>query len=86
MLLVNIRSSMGSTWNLINEQGWIDSDYINATNGGNIGIFLQNKTNEVQTINKGDRIGQGMFVSYFTTVDDEPISEERTGGYGSTGK
>lgn len=86
VLLVNIRSSMGSTWNLINEQGWIDSDYITATNGGNIGIFLQNKTNEVQTINKGDRIGQGMFVSYFTTVDDEPISEERTGGYGSTGK
>lgn len=86
VLLVNIRSSMGSTWNLINEQGWIDSDYINATNGGNIGIFLQNKTNEVQTISKGDRIGQGMFVSYFTTVDDEPISEERTGGYGSTGK
>ena len=34
----------------------------------------------------GDRIGQGMFVSYFTTVDDEPIGEERTGGYGSTGK
>ena len=39
VLLINIRSSMGSTWNLINEQGWVDSDYINATNGGNIGIF-----------------------------------------------
>ena len=77
---------MGSTWNLINEQGWVDSDYINATNGGNIGIFLQNKTNEIQTINKGDRIGQGMFVPYFTTVDDEPISEERVGGFGSSGK
>ena len=87
VLLVNVRSSMGGVWELINEQGWIDSDYFNnEKNNGNIGVFLRNITDEIQTINKGDRIAQGMFIKYLITVDDKPLSEKRVGGFGSSGK
>lgn len=87
VLLIDVRSSMGGKWELINTIGVIDADYFsNEKNDGNIGIFLRNTSNEVQTINKGDRIAQGIFTKYLITVDDKPLSEERTGGYGSTGK
>ena len=87
VLLINVRSSMGGKWELINEQGWVDSDYYsNINNDGNIGIFLRNVNEEVQKINKGDRIAQGMFTKYLVTDDDEPLSEIREGGFGSSGK
>ena len=87
ILLINIRSSMGGTWELVNTQGWIDADYYNnEKNDGNIGIFLRNTSDEVQTINKGDRIAQGMFTHYLITVDGKPLSETRIGGFGSSGK
>ena len=87
ILLINVRSSMGGKWELANTQGWIDSDYFNnEKNDGNIGIFLRNTSNEVQTIEKGDRIAQGMFTHYLITVDDNPLSEKRVGGFGSSGK
>lgn len=87
VLLIDVRSSMGGKWELINTIGVIDADYFsNEKNDGNIGIFLRNTSDEVQTINKGDRIAQGIFIKYLITVDDKPLSEERTGGYGSTGK
>lgn len=86
-LIINIRSSMGGKWELINQQGWIDADYANnKDNDGNIGFFLRNVTDKVQMINRGERIGQGMFVKYLITNDDEPIYETRNGGFGSTGK
>ena len=87
VLLIDVRSSMGGKWELINTIGVIDADYFsNEKNDGNIGIFLRNTSDEVQTINKGDRIAQGIFIKYLITVDDKPLSEERIGGYGSTGK
>ena len=87
ILLINVRSSMGGKWKLANTQGWIDSDYFsNESNDGNIGVFLCNISDEVQTINKGDRIAQGMFTRDLITVDDKPLSEERVGGFGSSGK
>lgn len=87
VLLVNVRSSMGGIWALTNEQGWVDSDYFeNKKNDGNIGIFLKNVSNEIQHIEIGDRIGQGMFTKYLITEDDKPLSETRNGGFGSTGK
>ena len=87
ILLINVRSSMGGKWELINEQGWIDSDYYsNEKNDGNIGVFLRNVSEETLTIEKGDRIAQGMFTHYLITDDDNPISEERKGGFGSSGK
>ncbi len=87
ILLINVRSSACGKWELANTQGWIDSDYYsNEKNDGNIGVFLRNTSDEVQTIEKGDRIAQGMFTHYLITVDDNPISEERVGGFGSSGK
>lgn len=87
ILLINVRSSACGKWELANTQGWIDSDYYsNEKNDGNIGVFLRNTSNEVQTIEKGDRIAQGMFTHYLITVDDNPISEERVGGFGSSGR
>lgn len=87
VLLINVRSSACGKWELANTQGWIDSDYYsNEKNDGNIGVFLRNTSDEVQTIEKGDRIAQGMFTHYLITVDDNPINEERVGGFGSSGK
>ena len=64
-LILNVRSSMGGKVMLANTQGWIDSDYYsNEKNDGNIGVFLRNTSDEVQTIEKGDRIAQGMFTHY----------------------
>lgn len=85
-LILNVRSSMGGKFMLANTQGWIDQDYYsNEGNDGNIGIFLKNISNEVQTINKGDRIGQGAFFN-FLVADNGNTDAIRTGGFGSTNK
>lgn len=83
---INVRSSMGGKWRLANTIGYIDSDYYNnPSNDGNIGVFLQNTTNEILYIKRGDRIGQGSFCKYLITDDDKPLSELRLGGFGSSG-
>lgn len=83
-LILNVRSSMGGKFMLANTQGWIDADYYsNEDNDGNIGIFLKNISNEVQTINKGDRIAQGAFFS-FLVADNGNTDNIRIGGFGST--
>lgn len=83
-LILNVRSSMGGKWMLANTQGWIDQDYYsNESNDGNIGIFLKNISDEVQTINKGERIAQGAFFN-FLVADNGNTDNIRTGGFGST--
>lgn len=83
-LIINVRSSMGGKFMLANSAGWIDSDYYsNETNDGNIGIFLKNISDEVQTIFKGDRIAQGAFFN-FLVADSGNTDNIRTGGFGST--
>lgn len=85
-LIINVRSSMGGKFMLANTQGWIDSDYYsNESNDGNIGIFLKNISNEMQKINKGDRIAQGAFFK-FLAADNGNTDAVRTGGFGSTNK
>lgn len=85
-LIINVRSSMGGKFMLANTSGWIDSDYYsNESNDGNIGVFLKNISNEVQTINKGDRIAQGAFFN-FLVADNGNTDNIRTGGFGSTNK
>ena len=85
-LIINVRSSMGGKFMLANTQGWIDMDYYsNKDNDGNIGIFLKNISNEVQIINRGDRIAQGAFFK-FLVADNGNTDEVRTGGFGSTNK
>lgn len=83
-LILNVRSSMGGKFMLANTQGWIDMDYYeNKDNDGNIGIFLKNISDEVQVINKGDRIAQGAFFKYLP-ADSGNTDNVRVGGFGST--
>lgn len=85
-LILNVRSSMGGKFMLANTQGWIDADYYsNEGNDGNIGVFLKNISDKVQTINKGDRIAQGAFFN-FLVADNGNTDNVRTGGFGSTNK
>lgn len=88
VLLLFVRSSIGIKKGIVlsNGTGVIDSSYYgNESNDGNIGVSLLNTTNEDIKINKGDRIMQGMFVKYLIT-DDDNVTEERKGGFGSTNK
>ena len=83
-LMLDVRSSMGGKFMLANTIGIVDSDYYdNEDNEGNIGIFLKNISDEPQIIHVGDKIGQGLFVKYLTTDDDE-TTKIRKGGFGST--
>lgn len=88
-LILNVRSSIGfkKRLTLVNTQGWIDADYYNnPDNDGNIGFCLWNTGDVPQTIEKGERIGQGAFFTFLTKDnDDVDQKEERTGGVGSTG-
>ncbi len=84
---IHIRSSLGINRQLMlaNCQGVIDADYYNnPDNEGHIIIAIRNMDDEPMTINKGDRIAQGIFYRYLTT-DDDMAEGDRTGGFGSTG-
>ena len=82
-----VRSSMGKQPVMIaNTQGWIESDYANnPDNDGNIGFRLFNLGKTIYTVHTGDRIGQGMFIKYLITDNDESTTQ-RIGGFGSTGQ
>ena len=84
-LIINVRSSMGGKFMLANSQGWVDADYFsNENNDGNIGVFLKNISDDIITINKGDRIAQGAFFN-FLIADNGNTDTVRSGGFGSTG-
>lgn len=88
MLGVHIRSSMGVKIGvmIVNNVGIIDADYYgNPNNDGNIGFKLYNLTNKDITIEKGERVVQGIFQKYLLADNDNAVGE-RTGGTGSTGK
>jgi len=65
--------------------GVVDSDY-----RGIIGVMLQNTTNDILSIEKGDKIAQMVIQSYsspiFRLVDKLIETKRGDGGYGSTGK
>lgn len=85
---IHIRSSLGIKKQLLlaNSQGIIDADYYNnSDNEGHIIIALRNMGKETVTINKGDRIAQGIFYRYLT-ADDDYAEGVRSGGFGSTGR
>lgn len=86
-LAVHIRSgiSIKKGLMLVNSIGVIDSDYYNnPDNEGHIMIAYYNTQETPYTVEKGERIGQGIFLSYLT-VDDDAAAGERLGGMGSTG-
>lgn len=69
---------------LANAVGVVDSDYYNnPDNEGEIGFLFYNFSKGVLHINKGDKIGQGIFLPI--CFADDCVSENRAGGFGSTG-
>lgn len=89
VLLCFVRSSQGFKYNvrLCNQVGVIDKDYYNnSDNEGHIWIKLENQGDKDYIVNKGDKILQGIFVSFLTVDSEEVVIGERTSGIGSTGK
>ena len=88
VLKLYARSSLAITKHLIlaNGVGVVDQDYYdNETNEGHILLPLYNASNQVVSIQKGERVAQGIFVKYyFSDVESRPQTT-RKGGFGSTG-
>ena len=86
-LVIIARSGLGLKGIVLrNGTGLIDSDYYqNETTGGNIGISIWNTSDHPFVIEEGDRLCQATFYKYLTADDDEPLSEVRVGGFGSSG-
>ena len=86
-LMIVPRSSLFKKYHLVvpNSFGVIDSDYYNnGDNEGHFMIVVLNLSTEPITVPAGKKIAQGIFMKYFTTDDDEPIHQIRSGGFGST--
>lgn len=85
VMLIMPRSSLGIKKGLriSNTVPVIDSDYYNANNEGHIFISVINDGKDVIKFKTGDNIVQAMFVPY-GVADDDIVTEERTGGIGST--
>lgn len=83
VLMLYPRSSLGfkHAFGLANTTGIIDSDYYNAANEGHIMI----KASAIDlNLEAGDRFIQGIFLPYYLAEEDE-VTTERSGGFGSTG-
>ena len=86
LLVFNRSSNPGRGLLLSNGVGVIDADYYgNESNDGDIGFPFYNIFPWSVKITKGQKIGQGVFVTFRKTVDDS-ADGIRTGGFGSTGK
>lgn len=87
VLMLFPRSSLGFKHNvrLSNTVGVIDSDYAHADNEGHIMVKLFNAGDHTVTINKGERFCQGVFLPH-GIADEEELTNERSGGFGSTGR
>ena len=76
---------------LANTVGVIDADYFHAANEGHIMVRLANgqspctADSHAVTIRKGERFCQGIFLPHGLAEEDE-VTADRTGGFGSTGK
>lgn len=89
VLELYIRSSLAIKQGLMlsNNVGIIDASYYNnSANDGNIGIAVVNTSGKTIELKEGDRIAQGVFKKYLVVDEENITSEERTGGFGSTGK
>lgn len=70
---------------VLNSPGTIDADY-----RGEIGVILVNLSNDIFTVNNGDRVAQMVIAKYERTEWNEVLSLSETsrgeGGFGSTGR
>lgn len=88
-LLIIPRSGVGFKYRvrLENTVGNIDADYyMNENNEGEIGLKITNCGTLEYSVKCNERIVQAVFVPFGITYDDSPLTEIRTGGFGSTGK
>ena len=88
-LFVYPRSSLAIKKGLMmsNGVGVIDADYYgNKDNEGHIMVPLYNFKSEPVTVLKGERVAQGIFMSYLKTNSDETDGNVRLGGFGSSGQ
>lgn len=88
VLELHIRSSAALKKGLMlaNSTGIIDQSYYsNVDNDGHIMFMVYNTTDSTVTLEKGDRIGQGIFKKYLI-ADSGNSKKERKGGFGSTDK
>ncbi len=87
VLILFPRSSLGFKYRfqLDNTAGIIDSDYYHAVNEGHIMCKMINDSREGKDVQvrAGDGMVQGLFLPFGITEDDD-VSSERTGGFGST--
>lgn len=83
------RSGLGFKYRLQfdNTVGIIDSDYYYSDNEGHIHAKMLNDNRECKCLDMypGEAFGQGIFVEYGITEDDD-VSAIRNGGFGSTSK
>lgn len=87
VLLVYPRSSLGIKKGLMmsNGVGVIDRDYFNNDNNeGHIMVPLYNFKDEPVIVEKFERIAQGVFQTFLKTSNDQPVSQTRQGGFGSS--
>ena len=83
---VRPRSGLAAKYGIsvLNAPGTIDADY-----RGEIGVILVNLSNEIFTINNGDRVAQMVIARYAHTKWEEVSVLDETkrgkGGFGSTG-
>lgn len=88
-LELSVRSSTPLKYWIIlaNGIGIIDADYYNnPDNEGEIFFQLINLSPWPIQLKRGDVIGQGVFHRYETVNNEEEITVERSGGFGSTSK
>jgi len=88
-LSIHVRSSTGFKYNvnLLNSTGIVDHDFANnPDNEGHIWMGFKNHGENEWKVNQGEAFGQGIFMKYAITDDDSPKSDERVGGFGSSGK
>ncbi len=87
VLVICPRSSLGRKYGmrLANTLGIIDSDYALADNEGHMLMAVVNGGDRPLTLTPGDRFCQGIFLP-FGLAEEEEVTQQRTGGYGSTGR
>ena len=89
VLMIFPRSSLGFKFRLQldNTVAIIDSDYYYADNEGHIQCKVINDSREDKLVDleAGNAFMQGIFVQY-GICDDDDVTEERHGGFGSTSK
>ena len=87
-LAIYPRSGLGFKYKvqLFNTVGIVDSDYAQSDNEGHIWAKIYNDSPEGKelVIRQGDAFCQGIIQQFFK-VDDDDVTEERNGGFGSTG-